>query len=594
MLVICGTCKQTYDSESISSECCPHCGSSRSTAENVSTPSTLDTSDWKADSPEVVEKASPPTAVGRYQIRGLLGEGGFGKVYLAYDPDLDRSVAIKMSHNVVSDHNEVAQRLLNEARRAANLHHGNIVGIHDFGRADNGQVFFVMECIEGESLRRLMSYGRIPRRQVYIWLQQIADGVHFAHKKGLVHCDLKPENILIDNAGVARVADFGLAVHEVEQRSRTAAIAGTPAYMSPEQARGEIARIDGRADVWGLGAIMYEMLTGRRPFSGSREEILADVVYREPKPLRQIDDTIPRRVEEICLKCLTKSLDQRYSTAFDFANDLRAFVASQAVAEVARPAPVWRLRSWLGTAMVCIAALALLLSAWPTLFSHSVPVVAEQAPAARASFALYRWEPLLRDPPRLFYWPEPAPVNSRYDFDPEREILWVESPDFRLLELGRTESSNFTLQVGFSKTVWVGTFGVYWGVQEAKGHDGVVVKRLHTLYLQCDESKYAPGTVLIRYNKLELVPHASGVSDTNSVLIASARFPRPASKSEHILEVEVQAGKPCKIKWNGLPIEELCSQIERKQVEGFPSAGEFGILNRSGGVVISNARIRIQ
>ncbi len=161
-------------------------------------------------------------------------------------------------------------------------------------------------------------------------MAQAAEALSYAHEQGLVHRDLKPANILMDRQGRPHIADFGLAVHEDDRWPNRWEVAGTPPYMAPEQVRGESHRLDGRTDLWGLGVILYQMLTGVRPFEGgSNERIYDEILYREPVPPRQRDRTIPRELEWICLKCLSKLMTDRYTTASDLADDLRSWLTSR-------------------------------------------------------------------------------------------------------------------------------------------------------------------------------------------------------------------------------------------------------------------------
>ena len=162
----------------------------------------------------------------------------------------------------------------------------------------------------------------------------IAEAAHHAHRAGLVHRDLKPSNILIDEVGKPHITDFGLAIREDLQDLRTGEIAGTPHYMSPEQVRGETHRLDGRTDVWAIGVILYRCLLGRQPFSGRNHlEIFEEILHRDPKPPRQINDRLPRELERICLKCLSKRMADRYETAGDLADDLKRWLVAEASTE---------------------------------------------------------------------------------------------------------------------------------------------------------------------------------------------------------------------------------------------------------------------
>jgi len=271
----------------------------------------------------------PPQRIGRFRILATLGTGGFGAVYLAHDEELDRKVALKVPRRDRFESESAVTRFLDEARRAAKLKHPGIVTVHDAGRAEDGTVFVVMELIEGQTLHDRLAKERLAPAEAAELIAQVADAVHYAHKQGLVHRDLKPANILIDAEGRPHVADFGLAVHEDEQRDRAGEVSGSASYMAPDQVRGEMHRHDGRVDVWALGVILYQLLAGRLPFGGKKPaEIFDEVLHRDPKPPRQIDDMIPVDLERICLKCLAKPVVDRFSTAADLAADLRKAVAS--------------------------------------------------------------------------------------------------------------------------------------------------------------------------------------------------------------------------------------------------------------------------
>jgi serine/threonine protein kinase len=271
----------------------------------------------------VADSGLAPEKIGRYPVLRKLGQGGFGTVYLARDEALGRQVAIKTPRAERFVTEESVQRFLDEARLAAGLKHPAIVTVHDVGRQPDGTCYVVLEFMAGGSLEGLLKTGPLPPERAVGLMAQIAEAVHYAHKQGLVHRDLKPANVLLDEGGVPHVADFGLALHEATQRSRAGELAGTPAYMAPEQVRGEAHYLDGRTDVWALGVMLYEMLTGRRPFAGNRRELHDEILHRDPKPARQIDDAIPEALDRICRKCLSKELTGRYPTAADLAADLR-------------------------------------------------------------------------------------------------------------------------------------------------------------------------------------------------------------------------------------------------------------------------------
>jgi serine/threonine protein kinase len=270
--------------------------------------------------------AAQPQHVGRYRVEKVLGQGGFGVVYLAHDDQLQRLVAIKVPHRRLISHPESVEAYLTEARTLATLDHPHIVPVFDVGNTEEYPCFFVSKFIEGTDLAKRIKEAASSHTESANLVATVADALHYAHRKGLVHRDIKPGNILLDTSGKPYVADFGLALKE-ENIGHGPKNAGTPAYMSPEQARGEGHRVDGRSDIFSLGVVFYELLVGRRPFhADSREELLEQITSMEVRPPRQWDDTISKELERICLKALSKRASERYTTAKDMADDLRHFL----------------------------------------------------------------------------------------------------------------------------------------------------------------------------------------------------------------------------------------------------------------------------
>jgi tetratricopeptide (TPR) repeat protein/predicted Ser/Thr protein kinase len=271
---------------------------------------------------------------GRYELLAEVGRGGMGVVYRARQPDLDRVVALKML--LVGDAaSEVErERFFAEAKHAAKLSHRAIVSVHDVGETD-GIHYFTMDYVEGKDLGELIrAKGRLePREAVEIALQ-LCDGLAYAHEQGVVHRDMKPSNVLLDEKnGRPRITDFGIA-KDLGRSSTTRAgeVLGTPSYMPPEQAEGRALEVDNRADIYSLGAVLYDMLTGHPPFEGkSGFAILTAVINERPRPLRKLVPALPEDLETIVLKCLEKDRAKRYATVSLLAADLRRFATGESI-----------------------------------------------------------------------------------------------------------------------------------------------------------------------------------------------------------------------------------------------------------------------
>jgi hypothetical protein len=297
-----------------------------------------------------------------YEVLEELGHGGMGVVYLARQIHLNRVVALKMIRSGAQAAPEERRRFLAEARAAAEIEHPGIVRVFDLG-THQGQPFFASELCSGGSLARLLRGKPLSAAQAAAIVELIASAVEAAHQRGIVHRDLKPNNILLDGEGQPKVADFGLAKRLEGGRdlTRSGAILGTPSYMAPEQAQGK-KDLGPAADVWALGAILYECLTGRPPFRAATDyDTLMQVVADEPVPVRRLEPDVPRDLEAICLKCLEKQPGQRYASARDLADDLRRFRTGDSVR--ARPARLhsramrWaRRRLGVGAALAGVAA----------------------------------------------------------------------------------------------------------------------------------------------------------------------------------------------------------------------------------------------
>jgi TOMM system kinase/cyclase fusion protein len=278
-----------------------------------------------------------PTAFGRYQVRRALGAGSFGAVYLGHDTQLDRPVAIKVLRAGPGRRQPEGEQALQEARRLARLRHPGIVAVHDVG-VQEGQVYIVSDYLDGPDLDRWLRDNRPSWPEATRIAAAVAEALAHAHAQLIVHRDVKPANILLTADRAPVLVDFGLALDDAQAGGREKGmVSGTPWYMSPEQIAGAAHRIDGRTDIYSLGVVLYEMLTGRLPFRATEYmELLRQVRDDEPQPPRQLVRDIPPELGRVCLKALAKGQQDRYTTAADFADDLRGVLQMAADASVFR------------------------------------------------------------------------------------------------------------------------------------------------------------------------------------------------------------------------------------------------------------------
>jgi serine/threonine protein kinase len=256
-----------------------------------------------------------------YEILAKLGEGGMGVVYKARDLRLDRFVCIKVLRPEQLKDESRKQRFIQEAKSASSLNHPNIITIHEIDQAD-GTDFMVMEFVAGKTFQQVIPSGGLPVADVLKYAIPIASALAAANAAGIIHRDIKPGNIMVGATGIVKVLDFGLAkltapeenadgaTQTIKAQTEEGTIVGTAAYMSPEQAQGK--PVDARSDIFSFGAVLYEMLTGRRAFQGdNRMSTLASILQQEPKPLAELDSRIPRELDRIVVRCLRKDPDRR-------------------------------------------------------------------------------------------------------------------------------------------------------------------------------------------------------------------------------------------------------------------------------------------
>src|SRR5437867_3230983 len=391
-----------------------------------------------------------------YRIVSKLGEGGMGVVYKAHDTHLDRPVAIKvLPPDKVADPAR-KQRFVQEAKAASALNHPNIITIHDVSSC-NGMDFIVMECIEGKTLGELIPPKGLRPAQALHHAVQIADALARAHGAGILHRDLKPSNIMVTDEGRVKILDFGLAkllnTEDSSPEGTTLAarpitqqgtVLGTAAYMSPEQAEGR--KVDARSDIFSFGSVLYEMVTGRKPFTGdSQLSLLTKILNEDPAPPGQLAASVPPELERTILRCLRKDPARRYQTMADLKVSLEDLASdsaagSQAQTSAARAPSRWR---WARAALVPALLIAAYFAwqAWRAPESteplRPVPLTSLPGVARYPSFSpdgnhvAFAWTGRKQDNPDIYVQQIGAGSPLRLTTDPRADYSPVWSPDGR-------------------------------------------------------------------------------------------------------------------------------------------------------------------
>ena len=503
------------------------------------------------------EESALPELPSRYQIIARLGKGNFGRVFLAWDCELHRKVAIKTSR--LESDESINRDLLKEARLAAQIRHPNVMSVIDVGTTAGRQTFLCLEYVDGVTLDEYRQEKSLSDDEIAELVSKVASACHELHSRELIHRDIKPGNIIVTQDGEPFVTDFGLAVTEERQRLHAGEFAGTLPYMAPEQITRDTHMADGRTDIWAIGVIMYELLTNRRPFTGSEMQLRDEILHREPKPPRQLRENIPVNLERICLRCLSKPISQRFSTAKDIERELQS-----------RPANRWK--PWvLGIAAVLLVALiggigfglALQLNR-PT--KHSLyPGVWNALPVSEATAVV---APIV-------------PGKNRVHCNPATREISIDADDRIMMQLVEIDRKAFRFRVRLQKNSWAGDAGIFWGLKSEELEKGTLYS-VNTLFVNSNRAD--DGLYQLEAKRYEILK-----TDTDPPVFANIRKPEhfarkiidfELSDDDLVMEIEIHDARLFRVTLG--EIKDANFVLEEKRQYEFPAEGGVGVFSLNG------------
>ena len=570
-----------------------------------------------ADESEIVpgipsERREQDTRVGKFRIIREVGEGAFGRVFEAVDENLNRRAALKVPRMEQFSDQQKMNMFFAEAKMLAKIEHRNVVRVYEVDQTNDGQIFIAMNWINGETLRERLRREELSTEQTISIVGQIASALSALHAKRIIHRDLKPSNILIDESGHVYVADFGLAIDDRQQLSRRGEFAGTRAYMSPEQIRGEVDYLDGRSDLWSLGAIFYECLSGMKPFAGKGKILEDQILNRDVRPPVQVVPEIPLELNALVMDCLASQPHKRPSCADEFLKRLEFKKVSESQPSHAPP-NAHRSLAW-GTAMIGLTLIAVIcgiLATNGTRGNTNAAVAGSESavPKSDQSESIPRkdtWYSIFKHKTPVS--PNESSLFSRFNddntdiFDREKEIHLVSATDAQLFKYCDVDAKDFQFDVKINLKQ-LERFGVFWKfAQETTPNFNAIRFHCFEFIRNLDEET---GADQLQIDCLEYtVRYAAELKDEAAVFMEDFRKPIAASKVIEIpqgtwlLELDVSKLLPFPvIKINGIAHSPVAIPFEipsRIKVDA-PTKNAVGFLVANGTILRTESpRLKIK